>query len=330
MKQQASTNLSENVINEEFKERLGSYLEEIDKAYSNEHKSINTRPLSAVLLLIENEVIQFRGPDEVDYLQSEEFTALMGMAQDWYFLRYGDLAKSSDRFQLKGIALFRKNPMRISFPQTTSVVEEERKSSWMVYSTHVEEHEDIVGYFSSALDFDSLSEKDYEELFQSIDRVVFLTRSIAISTLSDTTKLDSSSAMMLKTVIRHIEKGIDDVLELGVESAVACWEFHLAIEKSFKVYIKQKFGEGTHGHDLNKLNEIASKHNKKIDLGVLKKLPSDKDAIKLRYVEMQLPIRELISIYLLTLEIVNEITKDLDRKIRLYNARILFNKPDWA
>ena len=299
------------------------HLEWIDEIYSKSHKPIHSRPLSAILLLIDENILKLKNIDTENLHESQGFIILMKMVQEWYYHRYGELAKSTNKFDLKGIVLFHKNPLLINFPQTTTMIEVEEESSWMVYSTHIEEYEDIEEHFSTKIDLNSLNKSQSNLFYRAIDKIVYLTRKISINIFSDTSRLDDDESMMLKSIMRHIEKGIDDTLRFDVESSVACWEFHLAIEKSFKVYIKQKSGKKVFGHNLTELNEVSSKYNKEIDLNLLNELPTDKEAIKLRYAEMQLSTNQIISIYALTLEIVNDITKDLDRTIKIYNARIL-------
>ena len=309
---------------------LNSHLEWIDELFSSENKSISSRPLDAAILLINNKIIEFKNIEEDKYYQSEDFLTIIKLIQSWYFKRYGELVKSKQYSNLKGIALFHNNPLHISFPQTTCLIEEEGETSWVIFSTNIEQHENINTYFSSKIDLSSLPKDEYTLLYQTIDRIVYLTRRISINIFSDTTKLDNDEIAMLQSIIRHIEKGIDDILKLGIESSVACWEFHLAIEKSFKVYIKQKSGNKAYGHNLIKLNETSTKYGKEINLDSLKKLPSDQEAIKLRYGELQLPIKEIISIYNQALEIIEDITKDLNRSLKIYNSRVLIKKPGWA
>jgi len=316
---------------------LSKHFEDIDKVLSNKYTPISSRPFETIMFLLTHDLLKITLEDGQEVFDKKEelfsskvFAQLVKACQKWYYKKYGDLAKKHEKHKLKGIVPYINTYLLAEFPKITTKIEVEGEMGWMICSTHIEEHENINDYFVPKINTNSLTDSEFEKFKKNLEKIVYLTRNISISLNLDNCSIDEEGAMTLRSIMRHIEKGIDDILTLKPESSVACWEFHLAIEKVFKVFIKQKTGKKIHGHNLNILNKEASKLGKKIDLKLLAKLPSDKEAIKHRYLEMQLSIDDLLSLYLLTLEIVNDISKDLDRKYSLYNAKILIKKPGWA
>ncbi|MGD9861410.1 MAG: HEPN domain-containing protein, partial [Marinobacterium sp.] len=142
---------------------------------------------------------------------------------------------------------------------------------------------------------------------------------------------NQSASDMAQGIWSHFEKGISDILSFKNERAsVACWEFHLAIEKSIKVLIYSKSGSGKHGHNLDDLIKHLSKFESGIDSSGLAGLPSDKDAIKLRYAEMIKTPIDAFEYYLIAIRFVGDIVSRLEHKIGIKNASFTLKMAPWA
>lgn len=135
---------------------------------------------------------------------------------------------------------------------------------------------------------------------------------------------------MVPGVIRHFEKGATDILSLSTaNAAVAIWELHLAVEKSFKIFLYQH-NANIKTHDLTVLSERAAKYGLTVTRAVLDKLPPWKTSANLRYVEEEVYIDYAVEIYDAALQLVDEIAAKLRRKIVINNAGFLIRKPKWV
>jgi hypothetical protein len=142
---------------------------------------------------------------------------------------------------------------------------------------------------------------------------------------------DPETTNMAQGIWSHFEKAIVDILSFqNQQASIGCWELHLAIEKTLKVYLKQANGKKYYGHNLNTLGDEARTYIPEIDLSMIKSLPSDKDAIQLRYSELIKNVDEVVGYYKKALALVSFITSKLSRKYQLNNASFLIRKAAWA
>jgi hypothetical protein len=136
---------------------------------------------------------------------------------------------------------------------------------------------------------------------------------------------------MSMSIWGHFEKGVSDILADKPElSAVACWEFHLAIEKSLKVLIYSKTGQRKFGHCLDDLVVLLKDNGCELDSSELMRLPSDKDAIKLRYAEIMRQPTEAFNYYLIALKFVADVCTKLDHEYGFKNSSFTLKMAPWA
>ncbi|MES2437478.1 MAG: hypothetical protein V4584_00335 [Verrucomicrobiota bacterium] len=144
--------------------------------------------------------------------------------------------------------------------------------------------------------------------------------------------LDEETSSMGQTIWPHFEKAVRDLLLLTSEgAAAACWDLHLAVEKAFKVLIRCKQpGAAPFGHDLNALHTQAVRSGAVIDSAWVKRLPKEKIAIQFRYAERLVDTATAIGHYKTALELVDQISREIPRKMRLNNASFLIKMAPWA
>ena len=165
---------------------------------------------------------------------------------------------------------------------------------------------------------------------EQIAEIIAYSRSINID-INTSSELDQSARNMSMGIWGHFEKGLSDILANKPElSAVACWEFHLAIEKSLKVLIHSKTGQGKHGHCLDDLIGWLKQYGCELDSSELMRLPSDRDAIKLRYAEMMKQPIEAFSYYLIALKFVANVCTKLDHEYGFKNSSFTLQMAPWA
>lgn len=267
-----------------------------------------------------------------EFMRSEYFSGIVNHAIDWYIEKYGQLANPK-RETLPGIVRFHNQPVLLNIPVTTTKIEDEGETAWLTYPDHLQPDETLISLFDVKIRLETLSEKELEVFVNEVKEVVALSRRTNISLMTELS-LSEGTRNMAGSIWRHIEKAISDILSQKQENvSVACWELHLAVEKAFKAYISQfPDQKGWEHHNLNKLCGQANKLGLQLDKKLLAELPSPngKDAIKMRYNEIQVDQRKAVEYYLSTLQLVCAIAEKLKKEFLIYNASFLIKKSDWA
>lgn len=303
----------------------------IDEILAKQNIPIHKRFFVAGKLFVETAVLDSTFKSNNDLLESEVYReSILPLFNDWYFEKYGDLAKGYGNDVYVGIVLAYGQPVELKIPATTTEVVEEDKLARMTFPDHLQESEKIEELIQPKFDLGKMEEESVKELRDQVTKVVALTRTINLD-LNMASNLSQPAFDMAQGIWSHFEKGISDILTLKSELAcIACWEIHLAIEKSLKVLIHSKSGKSKHGHNLDELIIFLNKYESGIDSSRLSKLPSDKDAIKLRYAEMIKQPIEAFNYYLVALEFVGDIVSRLEHKIGIKNASLTLKMAPWA
>jgi HEPN domain-containing protein len=314
-----------------LKDSVDEHMQFIDDILNEQKIPIYNRYMNAAIMYVKMAIVSSSHETEDEFIKSETFyKGILPVINEWYFLKYGKLTKDPKSSIFKGLVFISHQPFLIEFPATTSKVKVPNESSWLTFPDHFQDSESINKIICGSLEIDNLCSNDQEKVTSQLIQVVSLTRKINLNIMS-ATNLDNDSSNMASGILQHFDKAISDILSHQDEKAsVASWEFHLAVEKSFKVYLKDKTGKKEYGHELNKLAKLIKDIDPQIDLTLISKIPSDKDAIKLRYAEKISTLSDIFEHYLNSLELVNSITSLLSREIRFNNSSILINKAPWA
>lgn len=318
-------------MSNELKDHIYEHMPYIDEILAEQNIPIDKRFFRAGKLFVETAIKEssFQSNDEL--LKSEEYReCILPLFHDWYHEKYGDLAKGLESDVYSGIVLAYGQPVKLSIPATTSQVVEEGKLAEMTFPDHLQESEAIEELIQLKFDLSKMEEDSAKELRYQIADIVALTRSINLD-VNMASNMSQPASNMAQGIWSHFEKGISDILTSRNELAsIACWEFHLAIEKSIKVLIHSKSGTSEHGHNLNDLISSLNKYESGVNSSVLSGLPSDKDAIKLRYAEMIKSPIDAFNYYLIALEFVGDMVSRLEHKIGIKNASITLKMAPWA
>jgi len=318
-------------VSNELRDHVYAVMPQIDELLTARGTPIPIRFIAAGLLYVEYFVQDsiFKSKDKL--LESDAYQeCILPIFNDWFYEKYRDLTKVNVKNTYLGVAFVYEQPIELKFPSTTSEVIEEGRLSKMMFPDHLQENENIAEIIQPNINFERMNEKSARELKKQIADIVSYSRSINID-INYSSKLGQSAKHMAMGIWGHFEKGANDILANKAElSAVACWEFHLAIEKSLKVLIHSKSGKGKYGHCFDELIASLKKYGCDLDSSELLELPSDKDAIKLRYAEMiKLPC-EAFSYYLIALKFVSDICSKLDHKYGFKNSSFTLKKAPWA
>lgn len=302
-----------------------AYMPEIDKLLEEKNVPVFDRLFRASLLFIDLVVIDSSFDSKQDLIKSEAFSdCIVPPINDWYWEKYGKLINRPTDYSYSGLVKLYSQPVKIEIPATLSKSEEEGMTAWLIFPDHLYETEDVQKMFPEAISIDD------QQAIDDVAVVVKYTRSINLA-INSVTGLSKEAKNMSSGIWRHFEKAISDILTFKNEVAsVGCWELHLAIEKSFKVLLNQKTGDKHTGHDLTVLSKNLKEYLPDLDLSPINDLPSDKEAIKMRYSEQVQTINEAMEFYKTALLIVYRLTSALDKELIINNASFLLKKAPWG
>jgi HEPN domain-containing protein len=315
----------------DLKAAIYMHLPQIDEVLEERRLPVHKRSFQASILFVQECVIEVSPMTKEELILGEHFSIIVNHSLDWYIEKYGELAENPKKEILSGITRYRNQPVLLNIPFTTSKTEKEGETAWLSYPDHLQADELHFNLFNVKISLESLSETELEILKTEVEEVVALSRRTNISLMMES-GLNEGAKNMSGSIWAHIEKAISDILSQKKENlSVACWELHLAVEKALKVYISQfPIEEKPWGHDLIELCKQAKLLGLVIDKALLETLPNYKDAIKLRYGELQVDSRTAIKYYLTALKLVCSITEQLKREFSIYNASFLIKKSGWA
>lgn len=317
-------------VNEKFRAALIEHLSWIDDYLVEADVPINARSLRSAIIFVDACIVEISNSTKEDFIHSDKFDEIVNVIADWYYDKYGQLMKPKQEI-LHGIVRYYKQPVLLRIPATTTKVETEGETAWLTFPDHLQKEEDYKSLFVTDLTFDHMPEEILDALITEVTEVVALTRRIRISIMTASITNDGPLSLMAASIWTHIEKAIFDIISgEPANVSLACWELHLAVEKSLKVYIGQFGEEKGWGHDLIALGKHAKKLGMEINETWLGSLHGEKDAIKIRYGEIQIAQKEAVESYYNALKLVSVIAGQLKREILINNARILIKMAPWA
>ncbi len=315
----------------ELKDHINEHMPHIDKVLAEQNVPIYKRFFIAGKLFVETAIQDSNFQSNEGLLESEAYHEyILPLFNDWYYEKYGDLAKGLGNYVYSGVALAYGQPIKLNIPATTNEVVEEGKLAKMTFPDHLQESENLEDIIEPKFKLSNMEERAASELRSQVEKVVALTRSINLD-VNVASNITQPAYNMAQGIWSHFEKGISDILSLKSEQAsIACWEFHLAIEKSIKILIHSQSGSRKPVHNLDDLIAHLSKFVSGIDSSGLAGLPSDKDAIKLRYAEIIKTPIDAFEYYLIALGFVGDVVSRLEHKIGIKNASFTLKMAPWA
>lgn len=317
--------------NQELRESIYDVMPLIDDLLAESGIAIHKRFMRAGELFVHHFVRKSTFDSKEELLNSEAYSVVfLPIFNDWYWDKYGELAKGPERDVYCGLVLAYNTPVKILIPATITRVVEPGKLAEITFPDSLEDYESIEDMLQTKFALEKMSESESSEFKIHAAKVVSLIRSINID-LNMASNLPPAAEKLSKGIWSHMEKAANDILTLTPERAsIACWDIHLAVEKTLKVLISEKTRKLEHGHNLKVLAEKLAGSEPEINEHMFKNLPSDKEAIKLRYAELIKSIPDAVSYYHATLEIISIIASKLEHKYGIKNASITLKPSPWA
>jgi len=266
---------------------------------------------------------------EEHHFHKEWFSALVVAIRKWYKNRYGIESMNPDKSLLSGLVMLYGTPIRLTIRETISKVEVEGEKAWCIWPDSIHETETVSSFLPFKPNLNVMAADERTSFEERVASTVRRTRSASLA-LQAAADLPDEARQMVPGIIRHIEKGVADILTLKPSNAaVAIWELHLAVEKAFKVFLHQN-GTMLEKHDLTKLSSLAKNYGLTVTEVVLKKLPHWKQSSDYRYAEQEVYIDYAVEIYDAALQLVDEIASKLRRIVVMDNVGFLLQKPKWV
>ncbi len=314
-----------------LKEAIDEHMPFIDGLLQQSKIPIFNRFMHAAKIFVDVAVIDSNFESQEEFLKSKAFfEGIIPLVNDWYWERYGELSKSPTDKCYSGIITPYGQPVLVKIPATTSKVEVPNETVWFSLPDCLQKTESIGDMIQTQIGLNKLPKEEMDKLSSEFSEVVSLTRSINLNMMT-TTGLDQETSNLLQGVWSHFEKSILDILSFkNQQASIGCWELHLAIEKALKVYLKQVSGNRMFGHDLKALSSELNKYDHDLDLSIVRSLPSDKEAIKLRYSELITSVNDVVDYYKKALILVSVITSRYSRQYCFNNASFLIKIAPWA
>jgi hypothetical protein len=314
-----------------LKDAINEHMPFIDELLGESNIPVFKRFIQAASIFVDVAIVDSSFETKEELFKSKAyFEGILPLVNDWYWEKYGQLAKNPKDNVYSGILSSYAQPILIKIPATTSRIEVKGESSWLTFPDCLQSTEILHGMLEPAINLKKLTDNERAKFNEEANQVVSLTRSINLNVMS-ATDLDSETRSMAVGIWSHFEKAVSDILSFQHEIAsIGCWELHLAIEKSFKIFLKQKSGKKHTGHDLMTLSNKSKKYVPDIDVSLISELPSDKEAINLRYAEIIRTTHDAVKYYKNTLLLVDFLTSNLDRNYRFNNASFLIKMAPWA
>lgn len=307
------------------------HLPGLDEILETEKLPVHQRTFRAAYLFVDL-AVEAPEVEKRELLGSVTYReSIVPIVSDWYWAKYGPLCRDQRGRELSGILSVYAQPLLIRIPQTLSRVEVEGETLWLTLPDSLREDESIRKMTGGFIDWAALPPATSEAVQAEAAFVVGTSRSINLNLMTKQ-GLDEETFSMGQTIWPHFEKAVRDVLlQTSEGAAAACWDLHLAVEKAFKVLIRSKQpGAAPFGHDLKALHKEAAHCGAMIDSALVKRLPKEKMAIQYRYAEARVDTATAISHYKTALELVDQISRGIPRKMKLNNASFLIKMAPWA
>lgn len=303
-------------------------LEYIDPLLAQENLPISKRKSRAFELIRET---MMEISDYEAFLISDAHGRFLIIIGDWYEQRYGDVAKSDDKYSM-AMVLIHETPFLLAVPHTF-ITPGEDNTQWLDFPASVQPEENPLDWIRGGPDLSRKSDEMIDELTERVTQtatkirsIFFDVRSLNSETQSEEIRsLAASSLANLESAARYLcARGDADLGHAGSEISQS-------VEKALKCYIRRKGQIPKATHDLAKLAEHAERvGGVGIDRTELNLIPSGSDAASIRY-EGHYALRDALVAYEAALELVKQIVYEArpELKYNLRQARFQIQTPPW-
>jgi HEPN domain-containing protein len=313
-------------LDEGLKQLVIEWVEGIDERLAAQNVPLESRVLLASALFAEHAIIDVPTEVKRQFFASPDFRPFYQFINGWYANKYGAALKGQGFGGLIGTVLHRGVPFELHIPSTTSKVETPGESAWLQFPASVSDGEVPTSWLVAPPNLEQMPTDEKEDFTRRIVATGTALRTIRLN-LMTATLTDDTSREWKRHIVPHLTAAAKHIKEHA--AGIACWEVHLAVEKSLKLMALQKTGIYAKIHDLRKLlAQCPADLGKAVDASLLDVLPEEKAIMQLRYGEgVSIALEKVYEIYDAGLSVVAQCTGVLQRNAKIHDAAFLIKKP---
>lgn len=317
--------------NTELEQVLAEELVWIDEVLAEQGVAPARRVLPAAVLFVSECVKDIKGGSKDGYLDQPWFRTIYKDVEAWYAERFGKPRRRSGASTATALVLIFQTPFKLSLPLSYTTVEREGETAWVHFPDRVHADEQVLNWIVAPPNLNGLRSEERSSLRQVVAAIAGDTRALHIELT--TADLDASVRRLAAGILSHLEKACDDICSLEPPRlSLALWELHLAVEKSFKVFLYQRTGSASKIHPVGELCRAAEAAGlPPVDPSIVSGLTDAKDANRHRYGEIEPPsVKHAYDVYRRSVTVGLHCARALQRQYTLRDARILVRKPPWV
>jgi HEPN domain-containing protein len=328
--EQGAANKMEHDMSADFAEVIREQLPIIDEYLAAIDVELLMRPFHAASLFVEKCVVSVEGDTKDKYLDKPWFKDIYQEIKKWYVVRYGERLRSTRPAAATGLVPLFRTLFCLEVPLVTQELVDGGLRKWISFPDAVLPEETPLSWLKPPPNLAGLSNDDYRVLEVDARWVAGAIRECS----RDMLMAEAPTAVirrLAQSIPTHLSKGADYALDKQDGRNLAIWEFHLAVEKSFKVFLSQQSLRIPHTHDLWELCGVAENHGLSgIDRKLLEIMPRHREAIEHRYGELNAVSGvRAHEIYRAALSLSACCGRRLRRNLRTRNMRFLIRKLPW-
>ena len=151
----------------------------IDEHLQKLNVPIFDRLMRAAHLFVDLAITDSSYESKEELLKSTAFIeGIIPLFNDWYWGKYGELAKNPTNRIYLGIITPYGHPVLVKIPATTSRVEMPNETAWLTFPDCLSENESIEDMAQTKIDLDKLPAEEMDRLSTEFREVVSMTRKI--------------------------------------------------------------------------------------------------------------------------------------------------------
>jgi hypothetical protein len=313
----------------DLNEYIQRALPQIDAYLTETEAPLHSRPMLAAQKFVEVFVIEVSNDTLEDMLFKEWFAIIFAHCTKWYENRYGN-ALHERSSGLEGVVCTLGGAYPIRVPTSFVRPAEETDHIWVVFPASCHDDEDVLIWLENAPNLEAFSNEERAAAKAEIVRVANDLRRGQNALMSAGKKEVAGTPPA--DVYAHIEHAARLLRAADADKrGVAVWEMSLACEKVLKFGLKQVGATVPHTHDVNVLRELWEQASgKQVPTLPYATLITGSRAIMYRYGEgPPLERAALYAQYLAALEILRDVSLNLERDYWVADARFLLKRPPW-
>lgn len=285
---------------------------------------IPDRVLDAARMFVDHCVIEIKGDSKDDYIQKGWFQFIFRTTRSWYEEKYGSALKRPEAV-LVGACEIEGSSFQLHVPIIVRRAGEPGQTVWLVFPVDLQPEENVATWFVSPPNFDVFEASIRTSALENASAVGGLLRRIHSDLMTAKRPDDIALAEKIQS---HLVASAQYLTEpRRPVFGLAVWESHQAVESALKLLNRQYRGQHSNTHELLDLFHDVSGFVSGIHEDALRKMPSQRRAIKMRAGEgAPVSPEHAYKIYRMSLNLTTQLVSAMPREIVMRNAQFHLKK----